>query len=105
MLAENTAYNIGSRPMKWLTAILILLLVALQYRLWAGDGGFSDVRTLNIEVKKQRSNNAQLKERNQALEAEVKDLKQGLEAVEERARSELGMIKKKNETFYQVVEE
>lgn len=91
--------------MKWLTAILVLLLIVLQYRLWVGDGSFADVRRLNRDVKEQRTNNVKLKERNQALEAEVKDLKQGLEAVEERARSELGMIKKKNETFYQVVEE
>lgn len=91
--------------MKWLTAILILLLLVLQYRLWAGDGSFADVRRLNLQVKQQHDKNARLMERNQSLKAEVKDLKQGLEAVEERARSELGMIKKRNETFYQVVEQ
>jgi cell division protein FtsB len=90
--------------MKLLTAVLILVLGALQYGLWAGDGSLREVWHLRQAVEAQREENAALKERNQALDAEVKDLKEGLEAIEERARSELGMIKE-NETFYQIVEE
>lgn len=90
--------------MRLLVIFLVILLVMLQYKLWVGDGGVSEVWRLKKAVEQQQLENRILKERNMALEAEVKDLKQGLEAVEERARSELGMIKK-NETFYQTVEE
>lgn len=90
--------------MKLLIATLVLLLAVLQYQLWMGERGLRDVWRLHETVQAQEQDNQRLKERNQALAAEVKDLKQGLEAVEERARSELGMIKK-GETFYQVVEE
>lgn len=91
--------------MKWLIAILVLLFVTLQVKLWVGDGSLADANHLAEEVKQQQEKNKILKERNHSLQAEVRDLKKGLEAVEERARSELGMIKKKNETFYQIVEE
>ncbi|HEY0634006.1 MAG TPA: cell division protein FtsB [Gammaproteobacteria bacterium] len=84
-------------------AILIVLLLILQYTLWLGEGGLVRVWSLSEQVAAQEQENAQLRERNKALEAEVLDLKQGLEAIEERARSDLGMIKK-NETFHQVVE-
>ncbi len=84
-------------------AILIVLLLILQYTLWLGEGGLVRVWSLNEQVAVQEQENARLRERNKALEAEVLDLKQGLEAIEERARSDLGMIKK-NETFHQVVE-
>ncbi len=90
--------------MKWLFAILIILFVVLQHKIWVADGGMSDVYRIGHEVDQQKEINKKLKERNQALEAEVRDLKQGMEAVEERARNELGMIKE-NEIFYQVVEE
>jgi len=80
------------------------LLAVLQYQLWMGERGLSDVWRLHKTLEAQEQENQRLKERNQALAAEVKDLKQGQEAIEERARSELGMIKK-GETFYQVVEE
>jgi len=80
------------------------LLVLLQYRLWVGDGSFAEVWDLYQQVEMQREENQQLRERNQALEAEVQDLKQGLGAIEERAREELGMIKE-GETFYQIIEE
>jgi cell division protein FtsB len=83
--------------------ILILLLLILQYTLWLGEGGLVRVWSLNEQVAVQEQENARLRERNRALEAEVLDLKQGLEAIEERARTDLGMIKK-NETFHQVVE-
>jgi len=89
--------------MRVLFAILILLFLALQFRLWFGDGGLIEVHRLQQAVDAQKIQNAALKERNAALEAEVKDLKQGLAAIEERARSDLGMIKE-GETFYQTVE-
>ncbi len=89
--------------MKWLVAILFVLLLLLQYKLWVGDGSLAEVSRLKKEVAAQREENTALRERNQALEAEVRDLKTGLEAIEERARSELGMIKE-DETFYLVVE-
>ena len=79
------------------------ILVLLQYPLWFGSGGFLTLLQLQREIDHQRVENARLRERNQALEAEVADLKEGLAAIEERARSELGMVKK-GETFYQVVE-
>jgi cell division protein FtsB len=85
-----------------LIAVLIILLVVLQYKLWMGQGGYFDVRQLEQELVAQRSNNEKLLERNRALQAEVEDLKKGLAAIEERAREELGMIRE-GETFYQVV--
>ena len=90
--------------MRWLVWLLVVLLVLLQYRLWVGDGSFAEVWDLYQQVEMQREENQQLHERNQALEAEVQDLKQGLGAIEERAREELGMIKE-GETFYQIIEE
>ncbi len=90
--------------MKTLTTILIVLLVLLQYRLWFGDGGLIRLWELEQRIEQQRTENERLRERNRALTAEVRDLKHGLTAIEERARTELGMIKE-GETFYQVVEE
>jgi cell division protein FtsB len=84
-------------------AILLVLLVWLQYRLWLGDGGIPDVLRLETEVEIVRAETEKLHERNQALEAEVHDLKQGLEAIEERARSEMGMIRD-GEAYFQVIE-
>jgi len=83
--------------------VLIGLLLALQYPLWFGNGGVLAFWQLQRELAAHQAEAAQLRERNRALEAEVLDLKQGLEAVEERARNELGMIKK-GETFYQIIE-
>lgn len=91
--------------MKWIALVLFFMFVSLQGRLWVGDGSLAEVSQLSKAVKAQRQENKTIKERNDSLEAEVRDLKQGVGAVEERARSELGMIKKKNETFYQIVEE
>jgi cell division protein FtsB len=88
---------------KFLIYTLIGLLVVLQYPLWFGSGGVLTLWRLNREIAAQKVDNAQLKERNAALEAEVNDLKQGYEAIEERARTELGMVKK-GETFYQVID-
>ncbi len=89
--------------MKKLLILLVMLLVFLQYSLWFGDGSLQEVWRLHKDVEQQRQENAVLRERNEALEAEVLDLQQGLEAIEEHAREDLGMIKK-GETFYQVIE-
>jgi cell division protein FtsB len=87
----------------WPLLALLLLLFALQSKLWFGAGGLPDARALQQTVKEQRVENARLQQRNDALSAEVEDLKSGETAVEERARSELGMVKP-GETFYRVVE-
>ena len=90
-----------------LIVVLLLggLLAWLQYRLWHGHGGAGDVATLRAQVERQTRDNTGLRQRNDALSAEVRDLKNqdGGAAVEERARSELGMIRP-GETFYRVVE-
>ncbi|HDO34346.1 MAG TPA: cell division protein FtsB, partial [Chromatiales bacterium] len=82
---------------------LLLLLVPLQYRLWVGEGSFADVVRLRRAVVAQQAENHELAQRNAALDAEVSDLKHGLAAVAELARTQLGMIGK-GETFYQVVD-
>ncbi|WP_114281104.1 cell division protein FtsB [Thioalbus denitrificans] len=89
--------------MKWVIVVLVLVLVSLQARLWFGEGSLAEVWRLRQSVKLQEQTNAEQRERNQVLEAEVRDLKQGLEAIEERARSELGMIRE-GETFFLLVE-
>ena len=89
--------------MRALTALLLALFLLLQYDLWVGEGSLATVWRLQNAIEAQRAENAELAERNRALEAEVTDLKKGLDAVEERARSELGMIRR-GETFYRVVE-
>lgn len=76
----------------------------LQYPMWLGKGGWLRVWETDQKVRAQRDNNVKLQVRNVALDAEVRDLKQGLDAVEERARSELGMIRK-DEIFFQVMDE
>ena len=81
---------------------LLLLLVALQARLWLSDGGYREVWRLRAQVREQVNENSNLALRNAALEAEVADLKGGLAAAEERARTDLGMIGEQ-ETFFQVV--
>jgi len=88
--------------MRAMLAILILLLVLLQLKMWFGEGGYRDVQRLAQRVEEQAQENEALALRNSELQAEVEDLRQGFEAIEERARSELGMIKE-NERFYQVV--
>ncbi|MBL8269607.1 cell division protein FtsB [Steroidobacter sp.] len=89
--------------MKFLAAGLVLILVLLQYRLWLGDGGMREVHRLRAEIEVQKDQNRELKERNRTLAAEVQDLKKGTVAIEERARTDLGMVGR-GETFYQVVE-
>lgn len=88
--------------MKFLATGLLILLVLLQYRLWLGEGGMREVSRLRADIEVQREQNSQLKERNRTLAAEVQDLKKGTVAIEERARTDLGMVGK-GETFYQVV--
>jgi cell division protein FtsB len=88
--------------MRILAYTLAVFIVLLQYPLWFGKGGWLRVWGLERQVQEQKQNNAALAQRNGALDAEVRDLKQGFEAIEERARYELGMIKQ-DEVFYQVV--
>ena len=88
--------------MRTLAAALATMIVALQYPLWVGKGSWMRVWELDRQVAAQREINVRLKARNDALDAEVRDLKQGQDAVEERARLELGMIKN-DEVFYQIV--
>jgi cell division protein FtsB len=88
--------------MKFVAAGLLILLVLLQYRLWFGDGSVREVAQLQTQISAQEEQNAKLRERNRTLAAEVQDLKKGTTAIEERARTDLGMVGK-SETFYQVV--
>lgn len=88
--------------MRALIAILLILLLFLQFKLWFGEGGHTDIKSLEARVATQKEENLTLKVRNQELQAEVEDLRERLDAVEERARSELGLIKE-GEEFYQVV--
>ena len=92
------------RPLFLLLALLALLLTFLQYKLWLGSGGQREGAALRAQVARQEAENLKLEQRNEALKAEVEDLKSGEAAVEERARSELGMVKP-GETFYRVIED
>jgi len=85
----------------WLFPFLLLLLGGLQYRLWVGDGSFAQVRELKQQIAEQNGENKRLLERNEILEAEVVELKKGMETVEERARHELGMVKPGETLFLQ----
>jgi cell division protein FtsB len=78
---------------KILALLLVALIVALQYPMWLGKGGWLKLRELDREVDAQRESNAKLRARNEAVDADVRDLKTGHEAIEERARSELGMVR------------
>ncbi|HTY49004.1 MAG TPA: cell division protein FtsB [Steroidobacteraceae bacterium] len=88
--------------MKWLAAALVVVILLLQYRLWLSGSGVRELAHMRATVQAQRGENAGLMQRNRQLAAEVRDLKTGMAALEERARSELGMIAP-NETYYQVV--
>jgi cell division protein FtsB len=87
--------------MKVLTGALVALILAIQYPLWLGKGGWLRVWDVDRQLEAQAGRNERLEVRNSALGAEVKDLKQGFEAIEERARFELGMVKN-DEVFFQV---
>jgi cell division protein FtsB len=86
---------------KWFAAALVAALLMLQYRVWFSTDGISEVMRLRTAVAGQQSDNERLSARNRQLAAEVRDLKQGYSALEERARSDLGMVAS-NETFFQV---
>lgn len=88
--------------MKLLIAVLIVLLVGLQYKLWFGDGSLSEVVQLSNELERQKEKLRTLEDRNKILEAQVLDLQNGLDAIEEKARNDLGMIKP-GETFIQLI--
>ena len=88
--------------MKIIALALLLLLIWLQYKIWLQDGGVPEVLLLQDEVEGVAAEVKSLEERNLSLDAEVKDLKKGLDAIEERARSEMGMIKQ-GEVYYQVI--
>ena len=91
------------RSPNWLFLILLLLLDGLQYRLWVGNGSLAQVASLTQQIADQHAENDTLLERNRVLDAEVLELKKGLETVEERARHELGMVKD-GETLYQLAQ-
>jgi cell division protein FtsB len=87
--------------LRWLALLFAVLIVALQYPMWLGKGGWLQVRETDRQLAAQREENLKLKARNEGLDADVRDLKTGSEAIEERARSELGMIRN-DEVFFQV---
>jgi len=89
--------------MRAITITLLLILLLLQYPLWLGKGGWLKVWDLHRQVEAQQQINQQTQTRNAVLDAEVRDLKQGTEAIEERARTDLGMIKR-DEVFYQILD-
>ena len=90
--------------MKWMLAILLIIFLGLQYRLWVGEGSFAEATRLEREVALQQAENERLQERNRILAIEVENLKTGLDSIEERARNDIGMIKK-DETFFMVLKE
>lgn len=90
--------------MRIVIGILVALLLLLQYRLWVGEGSLAEVHALKKQVESSSAELEIMRQRNNALHAEVQDLKKGLDAIEERARSELGMIREKEE-FYQIVDD
>lgn len=90
--------------MRWLSIFLVCVLLALQYRLWWGEGSWANIVALEKQLEQQTEINSNLKARNAALAQEVHGLKNGFDAIEERARAELGMIQR-GETFYLWLEE
>jgi cell division protein FtsB len=86
-----------------LAVVLVILIAAIQTPLWFGKGGWLRVWELDRQLTQVRKSNEELRTRNAALDAEVRDLKTGYDAIEERARSELGMVRQ-DEVFYQVLE-
>jgi len=102
MRAAGRFISFDEHAVKILAGVLLALLVGLQYPLWLGKGSWTRVWELERQLVQQQQTNAALKARNDAMDAEVRDLKQGYDALEEHARSDLGMIRK-DEIFYQVV--
>jgi len=91
------------KAIKWISILLLLLLLGLQYRLWVGEGSYAHIARLERELEQQEQTNERLQQRNKLLEVEVEALRKGNEAIEEKARNDMGMIKE-GETFYMVVE-
>ncbi len=89
--------------MRWLLAILVLLLGVLQYRLWFAEGSLAEQHRLKLQIEEQTRINSDLQARNAVLEREVMELQSGKKGVEQRAREELGLVRE-GETFYQIVE-
>ena len=105
MPALRVAYFLNDiTSVKALTLIFVILIALLQYPLWLGKGSWLRVWNVNQQIDEQKDKNVAAKQRNETLNAEVRDLKQGNAAIEERARSELGMIKQ-DEVFYQVIDQ
>jgi cell division protein FtsB len=90
--------------MKWLLGVLVILLLALQYRLWIGEGSLAQSHRLEAEINVQQSDNDRMRERNRILDVEVEELKTGLDTIEERARNDIGLIKK-DETFFMILDD
>ncbi|MEW6446236.1 MAG: cell division protein FtsB [Pseudomonadota bacterium] len=90
--------------LRWVVPLLAALFALLQYHLWLGDGSWPRAEAARGQLEHQLAENEKLRQRNAALEAEVIDLKTGLDAIEERARSELGLVKQ-GETYYQIINE
>ena len=89
--------------MRILIILLVLAFFSLQYRLWVGEGSFAEVKHLQNEIDRQQQDLKSMQQENLKLRAEIDDLKDGLGAIEERARNDLGMIRK-GETYFQIVE-
>jgi cell division protein FtsB len=90
--------------MKWLIGILLILLAVLQYRLWIGEGSLAHAHRLEGNISAQQAENDRMRERNRILDVEVDELKTGLDTIEERARNDIGLIKK-DETFFMILNE
>ncbi|MDQ2068324.1 cell division protein FtsB [Natronospira bacteriovora] len=89
--------------MRVILSILLLLLLILQVQLWSGRGGLPEIWSLREQIREQEAENRRLQARNEALEAEVRNLREGLDAIEERARTELGLVRE-DEIFFEVIE-
>lgn len=96
----------AGHPMKrrWLTYLLLLLLLGLQYRLWVGQGSWEEVAATRRAIEQQKFDNAEMRARNERLYGEIDSLRHDLDSVEDRARSELGLVRD-GETFYLIIEE
>lgn len=92
------------KPVQILSLGMLALLVSLQYRLWIGEGSLAHASNLKDQVEVMSAGNDSMRQRNVILKAEIMDLREGLDAIEEKARSEYGLIKR-NETFFLLVEE
>lgn len=90
--------------MKWLVLVLVILLGYLQYRLWIGEGSLAHAHRLENEIKQQQADIDRMRERNRILDVEVEELKTGLDTIEERARNDIGLIKK-DETFFIILDD